>query len=127
IPNSLGGFAVDNPKLTAYNNPIGIAIKAPDGHKYGISIFVYAAADEAYGTYQKFLRYMLGGQFFPIGDEAFVAPEAYQFIAQMHYSNVCVQIQRPENILEKTPTPIPLTTDQLVAVLNDLYAQVLKR
>jgi hypothetical protein len=100
-----------------------LLFRAADGAEYRIMMDFLNSAQPVYVAYRAAVPRYPNRQEVQIGDEAFVSPENRLILAVMRYRNVLVYIEppyRPETIR------IPLTNDQLIAVLKDVYEKFLK-
>jgi hypothetical protein len=92
--------------------------------EYAVSLNFLLNAHDAYLYYLSTLKRMRGkGQVVAIGDGATVDGANRRVLAVMHYRNVAVEISAQHT---GSLTPVPLTDEQVIAVLKDVLEQMLK-
>ncbi len=116
----VGSFPLINPQQN-YDSPIWLFFKNTDGAEYRIEMN-FNDLQSMYSSYRLIVPLMPNGQQVKLGDEALVSAQAKQYLAVMRYRNVLVDIQVP-NKPETIRTP--LTYEQLIAVIKDIYEQLL--
>jgi hypothetical protein len=127
MPKTLGGLSVITIKQT-YDSPINLPFRNTDGTIYIVELSFHRSQQTAFIGLQGIDKLMPGGQKVDIGDEAVVSAQGKWLLAAMRYRNASVTIHVPEERhYPPNATPVPLTNAQLIAVLKDVYEQILSR
>ncbi|MEP7287048.1 MAG: hypothetical protein ABI947_14935 [Chloroflexota bacterium] len=125
FPAKAGPFSLI-PNLQDIDVPLRFALINTDGAQFDGIVYIGADAQGALYALAVYKSYMDHPQSVDLGDEAAVDAQGSIYLAVLRYRNLTIRISR-SNISRdaKYPTPIPLTNDQLIAALTDLYTQML--
>jgi hypothetical protein len=126
VPQMLGRFPVTFYEQD-YSDPIHFAFTNSDGAVYHVEMYFYGSPQSAYLGYHGIVPTMPGGQAVPLGDEAFVSAQATRWLAVMRYRDTLtyVEVLSSYMTVDEPPIRTPLTNDELIAVIKDIYEKIL--
>ncbi|MBX3081939.1 MAG: hypothetical protein KF716_09935 [Anaerolineae bacterium] len=120
-PKTVGGLPLTTNPNTTNDVAVGFAIQNTDGITYYGS-FMFGNSSNDFEEYLTRLKSPPARfRAIDLADET-IYFEKSRVLILMRYRNILVMLERPDSKpAELGPTPIPLTEDQLIAIMTDLY------
>ncbi|MEP7286113.1 MAG: hypothetical protein ABI947_10135 [Chloroflexota bacterium] len=126
-PKTIGGFPVTiNPNQPFEpSGTVTFSFKNSDGTEYGIGLNFFSSAQSSYMLYSADAE-RLNGKTVAVGEQAMINGQHRDQKAIMRFRNMYVSIDTNDpSPDQELPTRVPLTDDQLTAILQDVYTNIL--